>query len=214
VKVVIYGSRPDGQAKVIADLVAADPTLEVVGLLDDLEENAKRSVLGFRVIGTGGDLSALRAHDVQGILIGFGESRGRADVARRATAAGYALPRLVHPSARVCASAELGDGVQVLALAYVGPDACLGTSTLVNTGAIVEHDAILEDGAVVGPGVTVCGRVRVRSEASIGAGATVLPDVTVGLNAIVGAGALVREDVADATLVAGVPARPLVTTER
>jgi acetyltransferase-like isoleucine patch superfamily enzyme len=51
--------------------------------------------------------------------------------------------------------------------------------------------------------------VRVGTEATIGAGATILPDVVVGATAVVGAGALVREDVAEATRVAGVPARVL-----
>ena len=213
-KVVVYGSRPDGHAKVVTELAANVPALELVGLIDDFPENAGRTLRDLRVLGTGKDLAALRERwKVEGMLFGFGESSGRVEIARRAIDVGYALPRLVDGSARVCESATLGDGAQVLARAYIGPDAALGTGTLVNTAAVIEHDVALSDGAVVGPAATLCGRVRVGREATIGAGATILPDVRVGAAAVVGAGALVREDVAEATVVAGVPARSLESAQ-
>jgi acetyltransferase EpsM len=214
VRVVLYGSRPDGHAKVIAELAAYDSRLELVGLIDDFAANAERTVRGLSVMGTGDDLVALREREnVQGLLLGFGASRGRAAIAERAVSAGYELPQLVHASAQVCSSALLGDGTQVFAFAYIAADARLGTGVLVNTSAVVEHDARLDDGAVIGPAATLCGRVHVGGEATIGAGATLLPDVKVGERAIVGAGALVREDIPANTLVAGVPARRVSPVE-
>ena len=207
-RTLVYGSRPDGHAKVVVELAGAEPALELVGLVDDHPENAQRTIRGLRVLGSGSELTQLRGgHDA--LLLGFGESVGRAEIGERAEAAGFELPVLVHASATVCASAQLAPGVQVLAFTYVGPDARLGSCALVNTGAIVEHDAVLEDGAVIGPRVTVCGRARVGHEATIGAGATILPDVQIGARAVVGAGALVREDVPASVRVAGVPAQRL-----
>ncbi len=212
-KVVVYGSRPDGHAKVVIDLATEDGRLDIVGLVDDYEENAGRQVRGLKVLGTGDDLPRLREQlGVQGLILGFGESRDRGEIGRRAKARGYVLPPLIHHSAHVSRSARVDEGAQILARAYVGPDSKLGLGALVNTGAIVEHDGELGDGAVVGPAATLCGRVTIGADATVGAGATILPDVSVGTRAIVGAGALVREDVASEMLVAGVPARPL--TER
>jgi sugar O-acyltransferase (sialic acid O-acetyltransferase NeuD family) len=209
-RVVLYGSRPDGHAKVVADLATCDPRLEVVGLIDDFAENAGRTVRGLTVLGTGEDLILLREReDLDALLLGFGESHGRAMISERAVAAGYELPRLIHPSAQVCTSAVLGDGCQVFALVYIAPDARVGSAVLVNTSAVIEHDVTLDDGVVVGPAATLCGRVHVGTEANVGAGATVLPDVTVGDRAIIAAGALVRENVVADTVVAGVPARLL-----
>jgi sugar O-acyltransferase (sialic acid O-acetyltransferase NeuD family) len=212
-RVLVYGSRPDGHANVVTELAAEDAELELVGLVDDYPANLERTVQGLKVLGTGDDLEQLRDRaDVAGLILGFGESRGRAEIVERTLAGGLALPALVHRTAYVCESAQLGDGAQVLALAYVGPDAKVGAGVLVNTGAIVEHNATLADGAVVSPGATICGRVHVGRDATVGAGATILPDVTIGARATVGAGALVREDVSEGTLVGGVPAREL--TER
>ena len=208
-RTVIYGSRQDGQARIVAELAAADATLELVGLVDDFPENRQRSVLGLRVLGTRDDLGRLRSQGIEALLIGFGESVGRAEVVELTAAAGLELPNLLHESSVRFASAILGRGVQVFPIAYVGAGASLGDGVLVNTGAVIEHDAVLEPGAVVLPNATLSGRVRVSSGATVGAGATILPDVTIGPNAVVGAGAVVVRDVAAAQRVAGVPARPL-----
>jgi len=208
-RTVIYGSRPDGPARIVAELAAALGTFELVGLVDDFPENADRNVLGLTVLAARDGFGRLRAEGVEAVLLGFGESIGRANSVELASAADLELPNLLHPTSVRYSSAAFGRGVQVFPLAHIGVNAFLGDGVLVNTAAVVEHDAILENGAVVLPNATISGRVRVGRDATIGAGATVLPDVTVGAEAIVGAGAVVLQDVAAGERVAGVPARPL-----
>jgi sugar O-acyltransferase (sialic acid O-acetyltransferase NeuD family) len=208
-KTVIYGSRPDGHAKVVAELAGEDETFELVGLIDDIPSNRERTLAGLHVVGTGADLAELVRNGVEGLLFGFGESRGRAAAVGRAAAAGLELPNLVHRSSLQYPSARIGRGVQIFPLAHVGAGATLGDGVLLNTAAIVDHDVVLEAGAVVLPGARVSGRVRIGRDATVGAGATLLPDVTVGAEAFVGAGAVVLRDVPPGEVVAGVPARPL-----
>ena len=209
-RTVVYGSRADGHARVVVELLAPHARLELIGLIDDHVANAGRTIGALGVLGGRGDLALLaRQRGIEAIVLGFGAARGRAAVIAAATAAGLSMPVLVHPAASVAASAELAAGVQVLPGAIVGPGARLGRGVLLNSGAIAEHDVRIEDGAVVDPGAVLAGRVRVGAEAEIGSGAVVLPDVAVGARAIVGAGAVVTSDVpADVTAV-GVPARPL-----
>lgn len=208
-RTVVYGSRPDGQARIVVELAASRPDLELVGLLDDFPENRRRTIDGLEVIGTGADFDELRGAGIEALLLGFGDSRGRASSIERAAAAGLAQPTLVHESSVRYASATLGRGVQIFPLAHVGAGASLGDGVLVNTAASVEHDGVVEAGAVLLPGARLGGRVRVGREATIGAGAIVLPDVAIGPGAFVGAGAVVLADVAARTRVVGAPARPL-----
>lgn len=207
-RVVIYGSRPDGHAKVVAELLRRVAGLEVVGLLDDYPENRARRIGELEVMGATEDLAALRADGVEGVVLGFGQAAGRLRALTRLREVGVALPPVVDPTAVVAASASLGDGCQVLGGAHVGPDAVIGAASLVNTRAVIEHDVHLEDGVVVSPAAVLAGRVAIGPEAMIGAGAVVLPDVVLGASVTVGAGAVVTRSVAAGT-VAGVPARPL-----
>ncbi len=116
---------------------------------------------------------------------------------------------LAHPRAWIDATAALGSGHQVLAMAAVGVDVSLGTQCIVNTSATLDHDTQVGDGVHVMPGATVAGEVAIEDEAVIGTNATVLPHLRVGSCAIVGAGAVVTRDVAPGTTVVGVPAKPI-----
>jgi acetyltransferase EpsM len=208
-RVVLYGSRPDGHANVVLEILAGAAGMEVVGLVDDWSDNAGRRIGELEVIGGSADLPRLAAEGVEGVLLGFGATQGRESIVGAIVAAGLALPTLVHASAQIAASAKLADGVQVLAQASVGPNARVGRGGLINTGAIVEHDVRVGDYSVVDPGAVLTGRVRVGESVEIGSGAVLIPDVEVGPGATVGAGAVVIRPVAAGQTVVGVPARPL-----
>ncbi len=209
-RLAVFGSRPDGHAKVVLEVLLRDSDHEVVGLLDDWEANAGRTIGEHRVIGGSADLPRLAGEGLQGVVLGFGAAAGRERIAAAVESAGLALPVLVHSTAHVEPTAELASGVQVLPQAHVGPDARLGRGVLVNTGAIVEHDVVVAAGSVLDPGVVLTGRVRIGAEVEVGSGATCIPDVEVGAGATVGAGAVVVRSVAAGDTVIGVPARPLL----
>jgi acetyltransferase-like isoleucine patch superfamily enzyme len=67
------------------------------------------------------------------------------------------------------------------------------------------------DGRLAGPQDWVVAPTVVKKGAAIGSGALIMGGITIGAGALVGAGAVVTGDVADATVVAGVPARLLRT---
>jgi UDP-perosamine 4-acetyltransferase len=206
-RTAVFGSRPDGHARVVIELLCAAADVELVGLIDDYPENAARTIEGLAVIGTSYDLHRLRAEGLEAVVLGFGAARGRAAVLAALEDAALQLPVLVHPTAFVAPSAELGPGCQLLPRAHVGPGAKLGRGVLVNTSAIVEHDVDLGDAAVIDPGAVVGGRATIGGEAEVGSGAVVLPDVRVGVGAVVGAGSVVTRDVSENHTVVGVPAR-------
>ena len=210
VLVAIYGSRPDGHARVIWETLLADSEHEVWGLLDDHPANASRGFCGLSVIGAGSSLPELASSGLEGVVLGFGTAAGRSAIADRVRAAGLSLPTLVHPTAEIARSAELAAGVTVMARAVIGPGVRLGCGVLINTAADVEHDAAVGGGAVIGPGAVVAGRAAIGDDAELGAGAIVLPDAFVGASAVIGAGAVVLRRVAGGETVVGVPARRVV----
>jgi len=209
VRVALYGSRSDGHARVVLELFGRDPRFEVVGLLDDLPQNANRRIGDLVVLGGAGELPGLTEElGLEGVLLGFGAAHGRERVLAAVEAAGLTLPILVHESAWVSSSSRLSPGVQLLPGARVNPGSSLGRGVLVNTGAIVEHDVKVGDFSVIDPGAVLTGRVRVGPSVEIGSGAVLIPDVEVGGEATIGAGAVVTKNVPAGETVVGVPARP------
>jgi len=57
------------------------------------------------------------------------------------------------------------------------------------------------------------GRIKIGNRVFIGANSTILMNVHIGDDVIIGAGSLVNKDVPDGSVVAGVPARVICTTE-
>jgi acetyltransferase-like isoleucine patch superfamily enzyme len=57
------------------------------------------------------------------------------------------------------------------------------------------------------------GRITIHDNCFIGYGVTILPGVSIGPNAIVAAGALVTKDVPEGTVVAGLPAKVMMTVD-
>jgi acetyltransferase EpsM len=192
---------------VVIEELLSSGDFDVLGLIDDYPVNAGRSIGGLSVIGSCTDLLRLARDGIEGVVLGFGATDGRAAIVAAANAAGLVLPSLVHSSAYVASSATLGPGVQVVPRAIVGPGAEVGCGVLVNSGAIIEHDAEVRDFAVIGPGAVLAGRACIGEAVEIGAGAVVLPDIDIGAHAVVGAGAVVTRPVQSCETVVGVPAR-------
>lgn len=57
------------------------------------------------------------------------------------------------------------------------------------------------------------GKIRVGERTFIGARSTIMPGVTIGKRCVIATGSVVTKDVPDGSVVAGVPARVIMTTE-
>jgi len=208
----VIGLGAGGHAAVMIEALRAAGGFEVVGLTDPRRELWGSQVLEVPVLGDDDELGLQYDQSVSHAFLGLG---GASDTSPRrrlfdlAESIGFELVTLAHPSAVISPSARVGSGTTVLATAVVNANAQLGKNVLVNTGAIVEHDCRVDDHAHVAIGARLASGVRVDVGAHVGAGATVLQGLTVGTGAVVGAGAIVTHDVAAASVVAGVPARPL-----
>ena len=199
-----------GHGKVIADAAALSGWTTVV-FFDDAWPSVSH-VRDWPVSGTSADLCR-QSSEFNGFVVAIGANPVRLLKHHALTAAGLSAATIIHPSATVSPSAELGAGSVVLAGAVVNPDARLGISCIVNTCASVDHDCTLEDGVHVSPGARLGGNVMVGEAAWIGIGASIRHNVRIGARAIVAAGAAVVGDVADGITVAGVPARPLPSSQ-
>ena len=203
---VIWGGT--GQAKVVRPILDAEGHV-LVAVFDNNPGTPPpfpdRPLLGgreaFEAFRDGGAAEAFI------VAVGGAHGRARRDLSSGLVEAGLTPLAAVHARAFVAATARLGRGCQVMAMAAVSEQSELGDFCIVNTSASVDHECRLGAGVHVMPGATLAGMVEVGEDATIGSNATVLPRVRIGAGAFVGAGAVVTRDVPDGATVVGAPAR-------
>lgn len=200
--IYVYGAG--GHGKVVADILLA-AGLPVAGFLDDCDSRAGERVLGLPVFAFGEWERTHNGESAIGVAWGIGDNRARQSAAERCR--NFKLVNVVHPSAVVSPSANIGSGTVVMARAVVNADATLGFGVIVNTGAVVEHDCVLGDYSHISPNAALGGRARVGSLSHVGLGAVVLPGISVGSRTTIGAGAVVVRSIPEDVIAVGVPAR-------
>jgi acetyltransferase EpsM len=207
-KIVIIGARIDGHAKVVLEILLAQKKYEVTGFIDDNLFGKLPDIKGFPLLGTMNDLSQLiKKYDLKGGIVAIGNNQTRRKLAIRMKEMGLEPVNVIHPTALLDPSVQIGEGNVISQNAVIIADTRIGNYVNIHAGVTIDHDNIVEDGANLGPGVHTAGRVRVRQDAFMGTGSIAIPDAVIGEGSIVGAGAVVLGTVEPYTLVAGVPAK-------
>ena len=204
-KVGILGGGELGRQ--VEDLIAAHAGPATVQWFDDVRAAAGEPGVAALRGYAGDEYARLRFY----VAIGYRHLALRAELLDDLARLRRATPRLVHPTAWVAPSAQVGAG------AIVYPACCIDEGVEVARGAILHnrvtlsHDTRVGACAYLSPGVTTAGRVTIGARAFLGAGAVVADGVTIGDDAIVGIGTVVTSDVPPGRSAIGNPMRVLDT---
>lgn len=162
-RLIILGAGGYGQT--VADLACQSGRYESVSFLDD---NAS----GADVVGKCGDFAAFADGNTE-MYPAFGNNRGRLNWLDRLEAAKIPLPTIVHTSAYVSPSADIGQGCVVLPGAIVNTGCQVERGCIINCGAIVDHGCVLEEGVHICLGAIVKAENRIPMCMKIEAGQVV-----------------------------------------
>ncbi len=195
---VIYGAGGHGQ--VVAEAATVAGRL-ILGFLDDTV--TLDHVGAWRIV----DERIFEGTDA-GVLVAVGDNFARRRISDDMREASRPPATVIHPTAWVSPSAQIGEGVFIGPRAVVNAEARIGDGAIINSGAIIEHHCRVGPFAHVAPGATLAGGVRIGQLTLVGVGASLLPNIEVGDDSTVGAGAVVTQDVRRGTTVVGSPAQP------
>ncbi len=196
-------------AEAVRAVNARHPEWELLGFLDDDHRLQGRRVADVPVLGP---VDAIERYPSACAIVCVGNPHDYFARKRIVDRLGLDQERwatIVHPSAELSGSTQLGFGSVVLAGSVATVAVRIGAHVSVMPGSIFTHDDVIRDFATFGSGVRLGGGVSVGEGAYVGAGALVRERVSIGPWALVGMGAVVTRDVPGGEVWAGVPARHL-----
>ncbi len=198
-----------GLSKMCIDLLRLNKAYNIHGLTDIALKEGD-SVLGVPVLGDDSKLDEVRNEGYMTAVNAVGsisvDNEGtafhlRKKIFEKIKSKGFFCPTLIHPSAEVAPSAQLGEGVLVFEHAAIGPDAVIGDDAIINTGAIISHDCEIGAHSRISPGAVLAGDVKVGENSLIGMGTTIYIGVKIGRNVVIGNGQNIFSDVPDGAVI-------------
>jgi len=162
-KLLILGAG--GYGKTIYEMARQLGCYDKIGFLDDDRSGA--NILG------GCDEYAQFADENTYMYPAFGRNELRLHWLEKLEGEGIPMPTLVHPSAYVSPTANLGAGTVVLPMAVVNTGVTVGSGCIINIGVLIDHDTILEDGVHLAPGAIVKAENRIPKGMKIDSGMVV-----------------------------------------
>ncbi|WP_216725583.1 acetyltransferase [Synechococcus sp. WH 8016] len=209
-KLLVLGAG--GHAKVVAETALASGHVSDICFLDDHFYNSTQEALtlGRPVLGPLDFVFEKACIDEYSeVVVAIGHATTRLRWIKSLIAAGYSLPSVVHPTAFVSPSVQIGPASVVFAHVAMQAQASIGMGVILNTGCSIDHDCKLDDAVHICPGARLAGEVHVGKRSWIGIGASVINQIRIGSDVTIGAGAAVVTDIPDGITAVGVPARPL-----
>ena len=116
---------------------------------------------------------------------------------------------IVHPTASVSRTAQLGRGVVIFQHVTVTTNVSIGDHVTILPNSIVSHDDRIGDYTSIAGGVCISGSVHVGRSCYLGTRSALMSGIEIGDGSLVGMGSVVLHSVEPHSVVVGNPARLL-----
>ena len=198
-----------GLAKMCIDLIRLNKAYNIHGITDP-DSSIAPSVMGVPYLGTDAELSKLRSQGYMTAVNAIGSISIsntsevfflRKKLYKQIKEQGFFFPTLIHPSAEIAPSVQIGEGTLVFENAVIGSEAIIGDNCIINTGAIISHDCKIANHTRISPGAILAGNVRIGENSLIGMGVTIYMKVRIGKNVIIANGQNITCDIPDNAII-------------
>ena len=193
--VIIIGGG--GGAKMIIDALKHSNKYKVVGILDDKLEIGT-NILGVYVVGNLNNVELLLKIGISNFILAFGvltQRNVRYDLFLSLKQIGCNFPNILHPSAIVEDSVEMGEGNVILAMANVGSCVTLGNLNYINNNALISHDCVLHDNIHLAPASVLASSIIIESNVLIGMNTTLYYGIRIGSDSTILNGLIINNSI-------------------
>lgn len=130
-------------------------------------------------------------------VMGIGNLSIRTKVLQEFKLKGASFTTIIHPSALVSKSAQIGEGSIISHNVSIGPKAIIGSFNVINSRCTIGHDARVGDNNFLSPQVVLGGYAQIGNNNLLGTNSCLIPDITMGNNNKIMAGMAVLNKVND-----------------
>jgi len=201
--IIIIGNG--GHAGVLVEILTAQKR-KIMGYTAPQEN---KSFFNLPYLGTDDVIITYHSEMVE-LVLGLGTiniSPLRKSIFEQFSAKGYLFANVIHSTAIVSPSVEVGQGIQIMAGAIVQPNVIIGSNTIINTGSIIDHDVKIGSHVHLAPSSTLSGGVIIGEGCLIGVGSSIIQGINIGNETLVGAGSVVIKNIGNRKFAYGVPAK-------
>ncbi|MEQ9169953.1 MAG: biotin/lipoyl-containing protein [Rhodospirillales bacterium] len=194
-RVLILTARVGGMQ--VLDILLNDPSVSVVGFVDDDPELSDSQVWDVPVLGTFKEIESLWKRDLfDSAIIGFSSNiETRKELFERCVSLGIPMANAIDPSVRINRACSLGQGNIICSHVHIGFGSVLGNNNFIGANSSIDHDNKMGDHVLMGPNCVTSGRVEVGNEVRFGTGIFVQPQLTIGAGSIISSGSVLTSSV-------------------
>lgn len=204
---VIIGAG--GLAREVFDLAKVcfvnDPNFKIKGFLSLEPSNIEQ--LGYPKVLENSSNYEIEEDDV--FFCAIGNVLRRKKVVENIIAKGGVFINLIHPTAIISPSVELGIGVAIKSYCVISSDVKIGDFTYLQSSVIMGHDVNIGKYCQINSFSFFAGHVNIGNCVTVNAGAKLIQNVKVEQKAVIGVGSVVLKKVKEGTTIFGMPAKRL-----
>lgn len=204
--VYIIGAGTYGEAMCeLADIL----DYSVIGFYDEDEKKLGLSIMDYPVLGKFSELND-KEISKNNYIVAIGNNVARFKIMTKINNSGGYTPTLIHPTATISPSAEIGNGVYIQAHAYIWTKVKINDFCIISPNVVVAHHSIIGKACLISTLAGVGASINIEDKVFVGMGCTIVTGMhIVGENSVIGAGAVVLKDVDKNSVYAGVPAKKI-----
>jgi len=173
---------------------SAQKQYNIIGLMDVTEEHYHHYGYNYPYLGD------INKHIVDAevfYLIGIGNLTIRTKVLQEFKLKNAKFTGIIHPTALISDSSEIGLGTVVSHNVSIGPKAIIGDFNVINSRCTIGHDSKIGDNNFLSPQVALGGSTVIGANNLLGTNSCTIPDIEIGNNNKIMAGMVITNKVHD-----------------
>lgn len=205
---VIIGAGGFGRevAWLVDDINEVNKEWNLLGFIDDNEENHGNELNGYKILG---GFKYLNNKDNIYYVCAVGNAKTRKKIVEEKCSQYNIKPAtLIHPSVIMSKEYnEIGEGCIICAGSIITVNARISNHIIINLDCTIGHDVVMNDYITVYPSVNISGNCNIGETSEIGTGTQIIQGKSIGDSTIIGAGSVVVKNIEGNCTAVGVPAK-------